>query len=221
MTNVYNEPHKLPIKKRLFEIGLQTLEKEGYTIGRIRGAGSSVRRATKGNKNLTVTIRTSQTQWFAFPRTGNDKGWLSLDGADLVVVVAIDDSREMAMPFIFPGDIVRERFDKLYAARRAAGHSIPVKRGVWLSLFSGDKSDAPIYVGAGLGYEDKYQREKVPLGFTAGPAGSSDDDDEDDVAETLQSDSSDEGPLTIPEAKRRLALTFGVDPSAIKIIVEG
>jgi hypothetical protein len=28
-------------------------------------------------------------------------------------------------------------------------------------------------------------------------------------------------PLTIPEAKRRLALTFGVDPSAIKILVEG
>ena len=28
-------------------------------------------------------------------------------------------------------------------------------------------------------------------------------------------------PLTIPEAKRRLAFTFGVDPSAIKITVEG
>ena len=30
-----------------------------------------------------------------------------------------------------------------------------------------------------------------------------------------------DSPLTIAEAKRRLALTFGVDPSAIKIIVEG
>ena len=30
-----------------------------------------------------------------------------------------------------------------------------------------------------------------------------------------------EAPLTIAEAKRRLAITFGVDPSAIKITVEG
>lgn len=30
-----------------------------------------------------------------------------------------------------------------------------------------------------------------------------------------------EGPLTIAEAKRRLALSFGVDPSAIRITVEG
>jgi hypothetical protein len=29
-----------------------------------------------------------------------------------------------------------------------------------------------------------------------------------------------ESPLTIPEAKRRLAMTFGVDPSNIKIVVD-
>jgi len=38
---------------------------------------------------------------------------------------------------------------------------------------------------------------------------------------TLNEPEVDEGPLTIPEAKRRLAKTLGVDPSNIKITIEG
>lgn len=220
MTNVYKEPRKLNTKQRLFSIGLETLTNEGYTLGRIKGTGYSVRSARKGNKTLRVTIRTSQNQWFAFPRTADDKGWLSLDDADLVVVITTDGEKRNGIPFIFPADEVRRRFDALYAARIAAGHSIPVQRGVWLSLFTEDTGTSPIYTEGGIGNIREYRRDAQPLGTV--------DDadleaDEDPTAETAAPPSgpSDDGPLTIPEAKRRLALTFGVDPSAIKITVEG
>jgi len=40
-----------------------------------------------------------------------------------------------------------------------------------------------------------------------------------DISETAETDNKDK-PLTIAEAKRRLAQTFGVEPSSIKITVE-
>jgi hypothetical protein len=106
---------------------------------------------------------------------------------------------------------MRERFNRTYAARKKAGHVIPIGRGVWLSLYT-PESQSPVHlVGAGAGLKHPAFAE-VPLD----PATLISNDDE--VAEEADVG---ESPLTIAEAKRRLAHSLGVDPSSIKIIVEG
>ncbi|WP_132961151.1 hypothetical protein [Rhizobium sp. BK251] len=78
-------------------------------------------------------------------------------------------------------------------------------------------------MGAGIGIKFPPVARIPLLGETP------DDVDEEDLAEAAAPANDavpvptqvDDSPLTIAEAKRRLALTFGVDPSAIKITVVG
>ena len=107
-------------------------------------------------------------------------------------------------------DEMRDRFDRAYAARRAAGHTIQPSHGVWLSLYEEEGTSPVQRVGAGAGL--------------ANPAIAVVALDESDtpVTPTKQpnSPSVDEQPLTIAQAKTKLARTFGVDPSNIRITVE-
>jgi hypothetical protein len=210
MTNVYGHPEKASMRDRLFGIGLDTLRKEGWKVDKIPGFGkSSVRRITRGGRSRKVSIRTSQDTYVAFPRNEKDNGWITLSDVDVVLAVSVDDADEpkFGQVHMIEADEMLERFDRAYAARVDAGHKIPLGRGVWISLYLEDESEPVGRVGAGAGLAHP-PIARIPL--NAEKPGSDEGGERDHV----------DDPLTIAEAKRRLALTFGVDPSSIKITVE-
>jgi hypothetical protein len=214
MTNVYGSPEKVTMKSALFGAAISALEKDGWKVERVTGSGkSSVRRITKGKNSKVVSIRTTQDRSIAFPRIEGDKSWRTLDEVDAVVAASVDDKEnpQFANIHLLPGDEMRDRFNRTYQARLKAGHTIPIGRGVWLSLYADESANPVHHVGAGAG--NKYPPfAKVPLDATTLISAESEVDEDESKA--------DEG-LTIAEAKRRLGIKFGVDPSSIKIIVEG
>jgi hypothetical protein len=215
MTNIYGTPEKVTMKAALFGAAISALEDSGWKVERVVGSGkSSVRRITKGTVSKVVSIRTTQDRSIAFPRIEGDKSWRTLDEVDAVVAASVDDkdNPHFANIHLLPGDEMRDRFNRTYEARLKAGHTIPVGRGVWLSLYANESLSPVHLVGAGAGLKHPAFA-KVPLDLTTLISANNEVDEEDAK--------SDEAPLTIAEAKRRLAITFNVDPSNIKIIVEG
>lgn len=214
MTNVYGTPEKVTMKAALFSAAITALEQQGFSVERVDGSGkSSVRRISKNGKSMVVSIRTTQDRSIAFPRTKGDKSWRTLDEVDAVVASSVDDkeSPRFANVHLLDGNEMRDRFNRTYAARKKAGHTIPIGRGVWLSLYANEANSPVHLVGAGAGL--KYPAfAKVPLD----PARLLIPDqvfDEGDVEQEEQD-------LTIPEAKRRLARSLGIDEARIKIIIE-
>jgi hypothetical protein len=229
MTNIYATPEKIQYAKRLFEIGVEYLESEGFEVMRVPRSGKkSLRRVKKGREEYNVAIRTSQDQWFAFPRD-DDGNWLGMDDVDVrrVIVVALntrDEGKEkIALVHDFSADEVRKRLNKNFDARYAVNPNFDTSHGNWISLYTEEAKEPTSLVGAGIGIKFPPVARIPLLGETP------DEVDEDDLAEAADLTHEpaatqfrvEDGPLTIPEAKRRLALTFGVDPSAIKITVEG
>lgn len=214
MTNVFGTPEKKTNRRKLFELGERVLEQAGWRIERIQGIGkSSVRRIVKGTEQHTVSIRTTQDTRIAFPRNDDDSGWVTLDDVDYVVAVTVDDkdSPKRGLVYMVDGNEMRERFDRAYSARLDAGHSIPRGRGVWVSMFVAEDPDAPSSIGGGIAL-GKQPLLTVKLGDVDGEA----------AAEPLvqASPPQDEAPLTIAEAKRRLAQSLGIDPEKVKIVIE-
>jgi hypothetical protein len=219
MTNVSKTEEKKRVRRALVNAALATLEKQGWKAARVKGGGMGrVRRITKNGKSQLAVIRTSQDQYLAFPRTDDDSAWTTLSEVDVVVASVVDDRRkpQVALVHIFDAKEMRDRFDRAYAARQKAEYSIPVGRGLWLSLYD-EEGTSPTRVGAGAGIVHP-PIARVPLGEAASngtrppvaPPTVSSASDGDDSFE----------PLTIPQAKARLARTLGVDPDAIKITVE-
>ncbi|WP_198133763.1 hypothetical protein [Roseobacter sp. GAI101] len=221
MTNIFGTPTKGPMKTRLFKIAEKVLEEDGWQIERMVGTGkSSLRRITKGGESKVISIRTSQDTWIAFPRAEGDDSWGTLDDVDAVVPVSVDhkDDPKFAKVHLIDGDEMRSRFNRAYEARKEAGYSIPTGRGVWVSLYQQETREPVTLVGAGAGL-------KFPPIATVSllpEAGSAADDTASSSADNASPffKGSDEAPLSIAEAKRRLAETFGVDPACIKITVE-
>ncbi len=79
-----------------------------------------------------------------------------------------------------------------------------------MSLYHPDATDPVTHVGGGAGL-DHPPIARIPL--------EPEKSNSDVIVETKAMDSRDK-PLTIAEAKHRLAMTLGVDPSSIKITVE-
>lgn len=213
MTNVYGTPEKASMKAQLFAIGVKALEDAGYRVERVPRIGkSSVRRITKGGVSRLATIRTTQDTWIAFPRMEDDQSWRTLDDVDVVVAVSVDDrdAPKFAKVHLIEGDEMRARFNRAYQARKKAGHTIPIGRGVWVALYIPEAADPVTHVGAGIGLI-------VPPLATVPLSGEAED------AATAEPETITvvEAPLSIAEAKRRLAMTFGVDPEKIRIVVEG
>lgn len=201
------------MRTALFNAALSALEADGFKVSRVEGSGkSSVRRITKGGKSSVVSIRTTQDRSIAFPRMPNDKEWRTLDEVDAVVAASVDDKENprFANIHMLPGDEMRDRFDRTYDARKKAGHTIPIGRGVWLSLYTPEANSPVHLVGAGAGLKHAAFA-KMPLDPALLISGSGDLEDEPEASDSL----------TIAEAKRRLAITFGVEPENIKIVVEG
>ncbi len=211
MTNIFGGPEKVAMKTQLFEAGVKALEGAGYAVERVQGSGkSSVRRIVKGRESKVVSIRTTQDTWIAFPRTEHDKGWRTLDEVDLVVAVSVDDphSPKFAKVHMLNGDEMRDRFNRAYAARKGAGHTIPIGRGVWVSLYIPERNNPVSHVGAGAGLKTP-PLATIPLMDGAPPS-----------AEAGAGVENNSQSLSIPEAKRRLAITLGVKPENIKITVD-
>jgi hypothetical protein len=214
MTNVSGTPEKVELRERLWEIALDTLRSQGWAVEREPGRGkSSMRRITKGGVSKIATIRTTQDRWVAFPRTKDDKGWLTLDDAEVVVVASVDEkeSPKFAWVHVFDQADFKKRLDRAYAVRMKAKRRIPVGRGVWISLYREDDG-SPQLAGAGAGRAEASRIAIVPLQKAA--------PDSPSLPAAPPLSGSNVRPLSIDEAKQGLALTFGVNPSHIKITVE-
>ena len=226
MTNIFKTPKKVTTRDLLIEASERVLRRDGWSISRVGGTGkSSIRRIQKGESDLLVSIKSTQDQWLAFSRTPDDKAWSTLADVDAVVVSSVDeiDRPRRARVHLIDAASLRDRFDRAYAARLAANRSIPVGRGVWISLY--DREDGSVtLVGAGAGRDTPEMAiEPLTRPHDDEPSPPSDVNAITEAAPTEIDDDEPVGepPLTIAEAKRRLAITFGVDPSAIRITVEG
>lgn len=218
MTNIFGSPEKGAMRKWLFALGIEGLKADGWTVERVPGSGkSSIRKVTKEGIEKIATIRTSQDTWIAFPRTEDDSAWATLKDADIVVACSVNekDDPKFAQVHIIDADDMRQRFDRLYAARREAGHTMKTRRGVWISLYGEDKPDPVYFVGAGAGRSNP-------------PVLKRDLHTETDSEQTPEIQNDDQAPLelddellTIAQAKRRLAMTFGVSEEDISITING
>ncbi|MCY4029307.1 MAG: hypothetical protein OXH75_23685 [Acidobacteria bacterium] len=207
---------KTRTRRLLTDACLQVLEREGWTLSKVSGFGNArIRRLVRDGKSKLAAIRTTQDQWIAFPRTQDDTKWATLSEVDAVVVASVDpDDPKVARVHMIDANELRRRFDRAYAARRNAGYSIPVGRGVWIALYENEVSDPVTLVGAGAGIANA-PIARVPLAAVGPPTSNA-------PAGTTRpaAGATDDGTLTIAEAKARLARTLGVDPSNIKITVE-
>lgn len=230
MTNVSGTPEKRATRKALFAFAEETLKKEGWTVSRVpRGGKASLRLITKGGRSHKVSIRTSQDTWIAFPRKTGSEGWVTLDDVDYVVAASVNDrhSPTEARVHMIPGDDARARFDRAYKARKDADFVIPDGRGIWLSLYDEDASEPVTRVGAGMGLDYKplavldLRKSALPSASEKADEEAADDDDDDAEDQTAASGTVERSaPLTIAEAKRRLAETLGVPETSIKITIE-
>ncbi|MDB5431002.1 MAG: hypothetical protein JWP35_2118 [Caulobacter sp.] len=229
MTNV-SGPNKVAIRNFLRARAIQELERKGYKVERIPRAGKgSLRRITKDGVSQKVTIRTSQDTWIAFPRNTDDTGWSTLEDADLVLAASLDEKGGSYANFhLMDATEIRSRFDRARKARLKANHVMPAERGIWISLYNEEATDPVSMVGAGAGLKFPPFAKNIPVLLDTTIQSSVDTGEDDDtigefpaLAQSSGGLAPDDSPLTIPEAKRRLALTFGVDVSAIKITVEG
>jgi hypothetical protein len=217
MTNVSATPEKIAIRRGLRAAAEAVLKEQGNKVERVQGGGkSSLRRITKGGVSKLVSIRTTQDRWIAFPRNKQDTGFTTLEEVDLVVAASVDDQHNprFAKIHLLPGDEMRQRFERAYEARKRAGYTLPSGRGVWVSLYEQEMRDPVNRVGAGAGR--KYAATEVPL---VPVDGASEDDDDVDADGETQEAAIAEAPLTIAEAKRRLAASFGVSVDDIKITI--
>jgi hypothetical protein len=224
MTNVWRTPEKAELRSRLFRIGVEALQEAGWTVERIPRLGkSSVRRIRRGAVSRVVSIRTTQDTSIAFPRNETDTGWGTLSDLDAVVAVSVDDREQPrhALVHFIEADEMRDRFDRAYRARKAAGHSIPLGRGVWLSLYDTEANSPVNQVGAGAGLTNP-PIARVPLYGAAkeAPAENAASNKAEDAVEALHAGAAATEPLTIGEAKLRLAKSLGVSPSSIRITIE-
>jgi hypothetical protein len=215
MTNVSSTAEKLSLRSFLLQVAEEALVKGGWKVERIARSGkASVRRITRGQEQKRVSIRTSQDTWIAFPRTSDDAAWATLADVDFVVAASVDDrlDPQFAQVHLVPGDDLRHRFDRAYAARKKAGYSLPIGRGIWLSLYEEESANPVTLVGGGIGLAYP-PIAKLPLPGQ----GLGGQDAESKPAHSVAPDA----PLTIAEAKRGLARSFGVPEDAVEITIRG
>lgn len=216
MGNINKTPQKADNRKQLRVIGWTTVKEHIGKPERIaRNGKPTLRQVTKGDKRFKVSVRTSQDGWIGFQRNRQNNGFTTLEEADWVVVSSVDDPQEpaLAQVHIISGDEIRERFDRAYSARIAAGHRIPKGQPMFVSLYEQERTEPVSLVGAGAGLANAPVA-RVPL----------QDGNREDVARSQPEPNVSHTAFSfdkiIGEAKRKLALTLGVDPSRIKIIVE-
>jgi len=217
MTNVSSTPEELSLRNRLFQVAEEALEQQGWKIEQIARSGkASVRRITRGKDHKTASIRTWQATWIAFARRSKDDAWATLGDVDLGVAAGVDDQAnpQFAQVHLVPGEEMRHRLDRADAARKQAGYTLPVGRGVWLSLYEKEAASPVTLVGGGIGL-DHPPIAKVPLSGQEIDALAEEPDAQPNATPAAAA------PMTIAEAKRGLARSFGVSEDAIEITIRG
>jgi len=224
MTNIFGRPEKHERKRRLFQGGIETLESLGYVVEKIPGIGkSSVRQITKDGRTQKVAIRTTQDQWMSFHENDSGTGWGTLEDVDLVMVVSVDsvENPRVGRVHLFEQADITARFNRARDARLQAGRVNPTSHGLYVAVYGVENAADPYSIGAGAG-DASPPIAVVQLDGGNGPGAVAlpPPDPVPPPPSSPRGQVSEEAPLSIPEAKRRLALTLGVDPSAIKISVE-
>lgn len=223
MGNVLDELSEGAKWRLMVEAAKRGAKKDGYEMNRLPGRGlSNVWEMKKAGVTLVTSIRTTRDRWIAFPPLAGGTRWKTLDDVQRVLVATVDskdDPRDVSV-YMFDAGEVRERFNASYAARIGGGHVVRDNYGMWVAL---DQKPAgnPSNVGSGLA--DKYKPiavYSISSLIESGAGGEAWDSDIAVPPEEAAGLEPDEPPLTIADAKRRLARAFGVDPANIKIIVE-
>lgn len=206
--NVKTESNEIT-SAALRSLGLNTLKRLGWRVSKPPGYGKAqIRQISRGDEVSTIAVRTTRDQWIAFPRDEKDSEWKTLSLVDQVLVVSVDDPdtpRNALVHLIDAKDLMR-RFDAEYQARKRAGNKMQLGRGIWLPLY---KKKSPENPGGGAGL-DYPEIARMPI-----------DSQWNGVGKPIMAGAGTvAGKLSISEAKDRLAKTYGVDPAAIKIIIE-
>jgi hypothetical protein len=197
---------------------LRGAEESGFKLVRKPGRGlSNTWELTKGGKTRVASVRTTRDRWIAFPPLNGGKNWKTLDDVDLVLVSAVDDrlNPQNVDVYLFPADEVTKRFDRSYAARIAAGHTIRDDYGMWVMLDKGDPS-VPGQVGSGLAadYPAIARFSLDELQASSAEAAREVDSVVPDAADQIE-------PATVGEvlawARNRIASLSGVSTDAIKL----
>lgn len=222
MTNRLKEMGETASWRLLVSAAIEGAKRNGYALKRQPGRGlSNTWEVAKDGETKIASVRTTRDRWIAFPPLEEGKRWKTLDDVDLVLVAAVDDNKnpQNVDVYLFPADVVRDRFNASYAARLENGHTVRDNYGMWVMLDAGD-TQVPSQVGAGLAAEypaiarftiDELEADAV-VTETATEASAMESDDTDGttpafvtVAEVLAS------------ARTEIARLTGMSPSAIKL----
>ena len=198
---VSQNPKKSEMKRRLFQIGVDALEADGWRVEKIAGERNmSVRMITKRSKRYVAAIRTTQDTYFGFGVEG-----LKIEDVEFVVVSSVDnkDHSKFALVHLFPKNEVQKRFDLHKAARIKHGHGGGVGLNMnWVPLYH--TSSRLQDIGGGIG-NDIPPFARVPLDARTG-AGS--------TAEATSNK------VEVDAARERIARAAKVAVEAVKITID-
>lgn len=155
MPNRLKEMGETASWRLMVSAAVEGAKQSGYSMKRQPGRGlSNTWEVTKDGVTKVASVRTTRDRWIAFPPLENGTKWKTLDDVDLVLVSAVDDPKnpQNVDVYLFPADVVRERFDASYSARIENGHTVRDNYGMWVWLDAGDPS-IPSQVGSGLAEE--------------------------------------------------------------------
>jgi hypothetical protein len=194
------------------DIAKAQLSSLGFEFGQtLKLPGAYAYSAKKNGQNIRVGIKTAADRWVGVPRQPNGE-WGLLSSVDLVFVVTVDVFQAPSEVEIYEFDpaAIIEKAKKVYATAAANGQT-----GLqWIPLDHHDGRSSTSMSAGPLGQVGK--KIVVQKIEWIGDAVSASEEvaNADEVFSSV-------GGLTITEAKRRLALTFGVTPDAIDITIRG
>ena len=152
MTNQFNGMSDSRTWAVLVGAATRALTEAGFAPKRVPGRGrSNVWEVQEDGRHKRVSIGTTKDRWIAFPPLEKGTKWKTLDDVAIVIVAAVDDSKDPRNVEIyrFDAEEVRRRFDASYAARIDAQQTVRDGFGMWLNLDVDDRGRAAS-VGAGL-----------------------------------------------------------------------
>lgn len=213
MANIFSYLDKNEMRHALFDTAIEVLEREGWSVEREPGYAPSVRRIERGPDNKLVAIKTVLGDAFAFVPEG--RGWKTLDDVDLVAIAGLDDMEKprFVKVHLVEAKEIRERLIRNRDARQKAGHKIRAGHGIWVGLYREEKESDARLAGSGVGRAHPpiavVPIQQAPKALAATRPISSAPPPE-----------AAEPPLTIADAKRRLAAAHETTPDKVKITIE-
>ena len=210
--------HNMPpahVKHALFRAAEEALKKNGWTVSREpKARGTSLRRIEKtGDDGKTIShvigIRTSQNGSLAFTRDQTETVWVGLSDAKFILVSCVDDFKapRRAILHLFDGGHLKTIFSSEYAKRKKAGVRIKPETGFFLPVHQFPPISGAKIFGGKTGILERPEQLVDLATFMQLPP--------DDVSSAVRKNETDH--LTIPEARRRLARSLGVDEKHISI----